>query len=38
MFKWPLINDNISQKDKEKLADFVLNSKLNVTGSLNLSP
>ena len=26
MFKWPLINDNISQKDKEKLADFVLNS------------
>tara|TARA_R110002074_G_scaffold368646_2_gene543188 strand:+ start:2842 stop:4032 length:1191 start_codon:yes stop_codon:yes gene_type:complete len=26
MFKWPLINDNISQKDKEVLSDFILNS------------
>jgi len=26
MFKWPLINDNITQKDKEILADFVLNT------------
>lgn len=25
-FSWPLINDNISQKDKEVLADFVLNT------------
>lgn len=25
-FQWPLINDNISQKDKEVLADFILNS------------
>jgi len=25
-FKWPLINDNISQKDKEHLAEFILNS------------
>ena len=26
MFNWPLINDNITQSDKEILADFVLNS------------
>ena len=26
MYKWPLINDNISQRDKEIIADFVLNS------------
>tara|TARA_R100000234_G_C5002095_1_gene180779 strand:+ start:2401 stop:3552 length:1152 start_codon:yes stop_codon:yes gene_type:complete len=26
MFKWPLINDNITKSDKEALADFVLNS------------
>ena len=26
MFKWPLINDNITQKDKEILADFILNT------------
>mgnify|MGYP003108843795 FL=1 len=26
MFKWPLINDNITQQDKEALAEFVLNS------------
>ena len=26
MFKWPLINDNISQEDKEVLSDFILNS------------
>ena len=25
-FKWPLINDNISQGDKAELADFILNS------------
>ena len=25
-FSWPLINDNISQKDKEVLADFILNT------------
>ena len=25
-FTWPLINDNISQQDKEVLADFILNS------------
>tara|TARA_R100000951_G_scaffold116779_1_gene130713 strand:- start:1415 stop:2575 length:1161 start_codon:yes stop_codon:yes gene_type:complete len=25
-FKWPLINDNIGQEDKEILADFILNS------------
>ena len=26
MFKWPLINDNITQGDKEVLSEFVLNS------------
>jgi len=26
MFKWPLINDNITQKDREILADFILNT------------
>ena len=26
MFKWPLINDNITQEDKEALAEFILNS------------
>ena len=26
MFKWPLINDNITQSDKEALSDFILNS------------
>ena len=26
MFKWPLINDNITQEDKEVLSDFILNS------------
>ena len=26
MFKWPLINDNITQKDKEILADFILST------------
>ena len=26
MFNWPLINDNITQQDKEALAEFVLNS------------
>ena len=26
MYKWPLINDNISQRDKEVLADFILNT------------
>ena len=26
MFSWPLINDNISQQDKEKLSEFILNS------------
>ena len=26
MFKWPLINNNISQEDKKVLADFVLNT------------
>ena len=26
MFEWPLINDNITQSDKEALASFVLNS------------
>ena len=26
MFKWPLINNNISQEDKQILADFVLNT------------
>jgi CDP-6-deoxy-D-xylo-4-hexulose-3-dehydrase len=26
-FKWPLINDNITQHDREVLADFCLNSK-----------
>ena len=26
MFKWPLINDNITQQDKEALAEFILNS------------
>ena len=26
MFKWPLINDNISQEDKKVLSDFILNS------------
>jgi CDP-6-deoxy-D-xylo-4-hexulose-3-dehydrase len=26
MFKWPLINDNITTKDKKVLSDFVLNS------------
>ncbi len=26
MFEWPLINDNISQSDKEALSDFILNS------------
>lgn len=26
MYKWPLINDNITQKDKEALADFILNT------------
>ena len=25
-FNWPLINDNITQQDKEVLADFILNS------------
>ena len=25
-FKWPLINDNISQEDKQVLSDFILNS------------
>ena len=25
-FKWPLINDNVTQEDKEALADFILNS------------
>tara|TARA_Y100000592_G_scaffold781_1_gene1269 strand:+ start:18886 stop:20076 length:1191 start_codon:yes stop_codon:yes gene_type:complete len=26
MFKWPLINDNITQSDKEALSNFILNS------------
>ncbi len=26
MFKWPLINDNITQSDKEVLSNFILNS------------
>ena len=26
MFKWPLINDNITKTDKQILSDFVLNS------------
>lgn len=26
MFKWPLINDNITENDKKVLADFVLNT------------
>jgi len=26
-FKWPLINDNITQRDREVLADFCLNGK-----------
>jgi len=26
MFKWPLINDNITQHDKEVLAEFILNT------------
>jgi len=26
VYKWPLINDNISQSDREVLADFILNS------------
>ena len=26
MFEWPLINDNITQSDKEALASFILNS------------
>ena len=25
-YKWPLINDNITRKDKEVLSDFILNS------------
>ena len=26
MFKWPLINDNITEQDKRILADFILNT------------
>jgi len=26
MFKWPLINDNITQQDKEVMSNFILNS------------
>ena len=26
MFNWPLINDNITQQDKQALAEFVLNT------------
>lgn len=26
MFKWPLINDNITQEDKKVLSDFILNT------------
>ncbi len=26
-FSWPLINDNITQRDREVLADFCLNGK-----------
>ena len=32
MFKWPLINNNISQQDKRALSDFVLNTDLFTNG------
>ena len=34
MFKWPLINDNITQKDKKVLSDFILNTNRLTNGPM----
>ena len=34
-YKWPLINDNVSQKDREVLSDFILSNQASwITGQI----